>query len=418
MTTPSQIFTAPALPGRTSTNADGTPRTGNPTLDETELLKKIQIEEAGGKALAAQGKYPLQGGAPLSDAVTNVARQAFPTDTPSVAISKWMAANGVTVENDWNALSANQSTLMKGDKPLTLQDLFIPNAPASPAAAPVGGQPAAPSAAPGVTPAQSAAAPAQPAGPIPTKSGGVQIDGIPFEPSRSLAGELQNGDEYVGINAKTNQLEKRYWNEVKGTWSKSPIFQGNEDLGNFQSMRGQNNILGVIPKKDASWAARETAEQAVALGVITPEQLGAARQADLAAGSQETNPGYGDAVQSLLLANQDNIVLAARQKAMQDPRLAKFARGDFSGDAGLPDEAMALAEQMGINRKQFGIPEAGLGEKLPIGLGAVFAPAGYGAAQDTMARGLTEFFKAVQEGRVDPRTLVLRRPSDQPVAAR
>lgn len=429
--TPSQLFTAPALPGRVGADGTsaGTGRVGNLSADETELINRIKLEEAGGKALAGMASYPIEGGVALSDVVTSSARQAFPTDTPSVAITKWMAANGVTIDNDWNALSSNKSTLMKGGKPLTIADLISGNVPSAPAvAAPAGVAPAAPSAAPAVAPAAGAApapaaapstpAPATEAGPTKTANGGVVIDGIPFEPSRSLAAERNHGDQYTGINAKTGQLETRYWDATKATWSKAPVFTGNEDLGNFQSMRGERNFLGVIPMKDASWAADDVAKQALALGAIDPAALEAAKQADLASGESQTHRGYGKNVQKLLLDSQDKIILAQRQKAAQDPRVIKFARGDFTGDAGLPDEAMALAEQIGINRAQFGIPEAGIGESLPAGLGAVFAPAGYGAAQDAMPRGLQLFFQAVRDGRVDPKTLTVRPPAAAPVAAR
>ena len=421
-TTPSQVFTAPAAPGSVSSASSGTGRVGNPTLDEAELLKKIQLEEAGGKALASQAQYPIAGGAAFSDAVTNAARAAYPTDTPSVAISKWMQANGVSVENDWNAFSSNQSILKKGDKPLSIADLLSPGAAA--AAAPTAG--AAPAAAaPGAAPAAapSAPAPAAPAaGPTPTKSGGVSIDGIPFEPSSTLRAERKHGDQYTGINAKTNQLETRYWDEVKGTWSKAPVFTGNGDAADVRRVKGEDTYLGIIPKDSngsgsPAMAAARLIDQGLAAGIIDPQALAAAQAAD--AKAAKTSYRGGGNVNAYLASLGDKFNALDRANVMKDPRVSKFAAGDFSGDAGLPDEAMALAEQMGINRAQFGIPEAGIGESLPLGLGAVIAPAGYGAANETMARGLTEFFKAVRDGRVNPQTLAVRPPSaPQPVAAR
>lgn len=410
MSSPSQVFTAPAAPGSVSGSSSGTGRVGNLSADESEILKKIQLEEAGGKALAGQAKYPIAGGAAFSDAVVAKAREAFPTDTPSVALSKWMLANGVEVKDESNWFSSNESKLQRGGKPLTTSDLF--SAPAgSPAAPAAGGLPAAP--------AGAASAPAAEAGPTRTASGGVVIEGVPFEPSRSLAAERQHGDQYTGINAKTNQLETRYWDANKNAWSKAPVFVGNGDAPDVARIKGEDTILGIIPKDAAAMntAPGRLIEQGRAAGIINEEALATAMAADakVSQGSYRDGGYVRGYLQSL--APQFNSL--ARADAMKDPRIAKFAAGDFSGDAGLPDEAMALAEQMGINRQQFGIPEAGLGESLPGGLGAVFAPAGYGAAQETMARGLKEFYRAVQEGRVDPNSLIVRRPAPaQPVAAR
>jgi hypothetical protein len=469
--TPSQLFTAPALPGRIGADGSttGTGRVGNISADESEILKKIQLEEAGGKALAAMGQYPMAGGVAMSDAVTAAARQDYPNDTPSVAISKWMQANGVTIDNEWNAFSSNQSSLMKGGKALTIADLIsgnVPSAPtlaapasiapdassAAPAAVPAAGPTAAPSPSAPVAPASPAtpapaanvgqsfpgsgtfpamykfpnaattaapaAAPAAEAAPGRTASGGVVIDGTPFEPSRSLAGERNHGDQYTGINAKTNQLETRYWDANKNTWSKNPVFVGNGDAPDVARIKGEDAFLGLIPYDAAAMntAPGRLIEQGRAAGIIDESALAAAVAADakVSKGSYRDGGYVRGYLQSL--APQFNAM--ARTNAMKDPRIAKFAAGDFTGDAGLPDEAMALAEQIGINRAQFGIPEAGIGESLPGGLGAVFAPAGYGAAQEAMPRGLQAFFQAVRDGRVDPRRLTVRPPSAQPVAAR
>lgn len=394
-TTPSQVFTAPALPGRSGTNADGTPRTGNPTLDEAELLKKIQLEEAGGKALAAQAAYPLQGGAPLSDAVTNAARQAFPTDTPSVAISKWMAANGVTVDNDWNALSSNKSTLMKGDKPLTLADLLAPNAPASPApaAAPAaGGQPAAPASASGVAPS----------GVTPTKTGGFIIDGIPFEKGSTLQRELKHGQMKAGFNTLTNKMEVLYWDAENDGWSDTPIGGDPEaaadSAGNFDTYY-QRGLPSVFPQSAKADAEKAILAQAVQMGLVDQNAVAAAQ----ASGT------VGDLISGL--EGQMKQVYATQ--ALRDPRIASYAKGDFLGDKGLPDDAMELADRMGIDRKAYGIPEglnaAGGGDLgnlynsfLQNTPGSLFFP-GYGGTQDAMIAGLKRYFQDVQSGKVATR---------------
>ncbi len=441
--TPSQLFTAPPLPGRVS--SDGTGRTGNLSADETEILNRIKLEEAGGKSLAAMAQYPIAGGAAVSDLVTAAAIAAYPTDTPSVAISKWMASNGVSIDNDWNAFSSNKSDLMKDGKPLAIADLIRaasvkpavsaplikPASPTTPARTYIPGlgmPPYAPAPAAGVAPTggrpvipatQAPAADAtQAGGPQKTANGGVLIDGTPFEPSHSLASERQHGDQYVGINAKTNNLEARYWNANTATWSKNPVFTGNEDDPDVSRIKNEDTFLGVIPNDAKAFNAAPAIliDKGRKAGFIDEAKLATAIAADRKV--EKNSYRKGNNVTSYLRTLASRFNALKRSEIMKDPRVAKFASGDFSGDAGLPDEAMALAERMGMNRKQFGIPDAGLGEGLPLGLGAVFAPAGYGEASETMPRGLQAFFRAVQEGRFDPEKLTVRPPEAKSIAAR
>jgi len=78
--------------------------------------------------------------------------------------------------------------------------------------------------------------------------------------------------------------------------------------------------------------------------------------------------------------------------AMQDPRIAQWAKGNFSGDVGLPDDAMKTAEALGINRQQYGIPEAGWAEKTPLGLGSIIAMKSYGELNKDMPIALQRFY--------------------------
>lgn len=444
--TPSQLFTAPPLPGRVSSDGltTGAGRTGNLSADETEILNRIKLEEAGGKSLAAMAQYPITGGAAISDLVTASAIAAYPTDTPSVAISKWMAANGVSIDNDWNAFSSNKSDLMKDGKPLAIADLIRaasvkpavsaplikPASPPTPARTYIPGlgmPPYAPAPAAGVAPtggqpvipaAQVPAAATQAGGPQKTANGGVVIDGVPFEPSHTLASERQHGDQYTGINAKTGNLETRYWDANTATWSKNPVFTGNEDDPDVSRIKNEDTFLGVIPNDAKAFNAAPAIliDKGRKAGFIDEAKLATAIAADRKV--EKNSYRRGDNVTNYLRTLAPRFNALNRSEIMKDPRVAKFASGDFSGDAGLPDEAMALAERMGMNRKQFGIPDAGLGEGLPLGLGAVFAPAGYGEASDTMPRGLQAFFRAVREGRFDPEKLTVRPPEAKSIAAR
>lgn len=82
--------------------------------------------------------------------------------------------------------------------------------------------------------------------------------------------------------------------------------------------------------------------------------------------------------------------------AMQDPRVAQWAKGNFGGDVGLPDDAMKAAEALGINRQQYGIPEAGWAEKTPLGLGSIIAMKSYGELNKSMPEALQRFYSDLQ----------------------
>lgn len=105
--------------------------------------------------------------------------------------------------------------------------------------------------------------------------------------------------------------------------------------------------------------------------------------------------------------------VAQRKQAIQDPRVADFAKGDF-GENGIPSEALKLAETLGFQRSDYGIGIKGFGEMLPFGTGAVFAPAGYGEATNELPRALQDFFGRVKEGKYDKTTGVVDtgRPAD------
>ena len=105
--------------------------------------------------------------------------------------------------------------------------------------------------------------------------------------------------------------------------------------------------------------------------------------------------------------------VAQRKQAIQDPRVADFAKGDF-GENGIPSEALKLAETLGFQRSDYGIGIKGFGEMLPFGTGAVFAPAGYAEATNELPRALQDFFGRVKEGKYDKTTGVVDtgRPAD------
>lgn len=108
-----------------------------------------------------------------------------------------------------------------------------------------------------------------------------------------------------------------------------------------------------------------------------------------------------------------NTGIAQRKQAIQDPRVADFAKGDF-GETGIPVNALKLAETLGFQRSDYGIGFKGFGETLPLGIGAVLAPAGYGEATNELPRALKDFFGRVKAGKYDKTTGVVDtgRPAD------
>lgn len=108
-----------------------------------------------------------------------------------------------------------------------------------------------------------------------------------------------------------------------------------------------------------------------------------------------------------------NTGIAQRKQAIQDPRVADFAKGDF-GETGIPVNALKLAETLGFKRSDYGIGFKGFGETLPLGIGAVLAPAGYGEATNELPRALKDFFGRVKAGKYDKTTGVVDtgRPAD------
>jgi hypothetical protein len=382
------------------------PRLGGLTLDPAQSTAIAQELAANhGDYGAALQKFGIDPNNIQYEDVT----QARPGVTGS--ISDFFHGGGKTVGKRFKGFMAPGGGVLAAPHPSTPADQFpapqqgqsvIPKLDPS---APIDQAPAAPSQpAPATAPASPQAAPAAPAGDIlPNKQGGLSIKGVDYNPGDQVAASMRHGQATHIIDKRTGQDTVAYWNANTGKYQTKPVFQGNEDLGDFKSMKGENNWLGVIPAKDASRAAGDVAKQALALGVITPEQLAAAQAADGGNAGNQVNPGYGPTVQKLLLDAQDKIVLAQRQKAMSDPRIAQYASGNFgtANSAGMPSDAMALAQQIGINRKQYGIPEAG-----PLGVEA-FTPWGYGEARDAMQASLPAFFQAVRDGRFDPRTLTV-----------
>lgn len=93
----------------------------------------------------------------------------------------------------------------------------------------------------------------------------------------------------------------------------------------------------------------------------------------------------------------------ARQSYLGDPRIDQYASGRFD-EIGIPSDAMRLAELLGINRAAFNIPQRGIAENYPF-IGTIPAMKAHGEATAAMEKALPEFFRAVQEGRFDPKTM-------------
>jgi hypothetical protein len=107
------------------------------------------------------------------------------------------------------------------------------------------------------------------------------------------------------------------------------------------------------------------------------------------------------------------------EEAKRDPRVKSYAKGDFVDDTGLPDNAMELAERLGIDREAYGIPSykgkmttdsrgrryhestlGDLGEAFIQNVPGSFFLPGYKDTQDRMHSGLKAFFSDVLAGKV------------------
>jgi hypothetical protein len=101
------------------------------------------------------------------------------------------------------------------------------------------------------------------------------------------------------------------------------------------------------------------------------------------------------------------------EEAKRDPRVKSYAKGDFLDDKGIPDDALELAERLGIDRAAYGLPQkvdysrngtniAGnmYDDFKGSALGAIFTPSAYSNERAAIESGLKAFFTDLQAGKV------------------
>lgn len=221
---------------------------------------------------------------------------------------------------------------------------------------------------------------------------------VPFDPGAMVASKLQHGQP-TRLKSKdgTQDLGIAYWNAETGKYQSEPIGGGQsnyEDISKQFDRFGQRGMPSFFPR-----SAKEESQ-----GVILQRaaQLGLVDQASVAAAQKNGT------LDNLVYSLEGPIKQLYAKAALQDPRIGDYAQGKWD-DKGLPDNAMELADRMGIDRKAYGIPEglnaAGGGDlgnlynsfiqNVP---GSMFFP-GYGGTQDAMMGGLKKYYQDVQAGR-------------------
>ena len=319
------------------------------------------------------------------------ATQSFPNDPAGVAIQKFMTQNDITSDTaGWSRVDFSQ-----GGKPMDFnalrQKLF--GAQQGPAAAATG------------APGTPLTAGGQPAG---QKPEGFDIEGIPFTAGKNVANERQDGDKYTGVNKATGQLETRYWDAKKNTWSDRPIGGSDGDLEAVSDtegvMRGNRSVFSPngSDQGEKKAAEDEVLKQGLKEGIITKEEYDAVTKFGQVSGSKR------DAAFKVV----EKLKVMFGQEGKRDPRVASFAKGDFLDDKGIPDDALKLAERIGIDRAAYGLPKkvdySGKGTNIAgniwddlrgSAVGPLVNPVGYSEERDAIEKGLKAFFADVQAGR-------------------
>jgi hypothetical protein len=358
--------------------------------------------------------------------IASAATQSFPNDPAGTAIQKFMTQNGISTDTaGWNRVDFKQ-----GGKDMDFEALRTklfgaqPGAAASATGAPgtpiVGG--AAPAAGgPTVAGVVAGGGPAAPA--AGGKKDSFEIEGIPFTKGSNLATERKHGDKYTGVNSSTGQLETRYWDAENKGWSDAPIGGRQEDLDSLNDTKDVLNRKTSLsspngPSNDEMTAAAERViQQGVDAGVITKGESDAQRVIRESE-AESSNPYINDDQPSSPIFNTaDKVVGKLRdmmgKQATRDPRIKSYAKGDFLDDKGIPDDALKLAERIGIDREAYGLPKkvdySGKGTNIAgnmyddfkgSALGAVFTPSAYGNERKAIEDGLKAFFTDVQAGKV------------------
>ena len=344
------------------------------------------------------------------------ATQSFPNDPAGTAIQKFMTQNGITSDTGgWSRVDFSQN-----GKPMDFNALRTKlfGAQQGPAAAATGA-PGTPLTADG-KPADGSVAGVVAGGSTPdgAPAGGVNIEGVPFEPDKVIAKERSHGDEYTGIDKRTGKLTTAYWDAEalngKGAWSDTPIGGRQEDFDKVDQLGKDLNREGGMLTRPPTAEESRTAEDdilklALEKGAISKEEYDAVTKFGQVSGSKRST---AEKVVAKLKVMEG-------EEAKRDPRVKSYAKGDFVDDTGLPDNAMELAERLGIDREAYGIPSykgkmttdsrgrryrestlGDLGEAFIQNVPGSFFLPGYKDTQDRMHSGLKAFFSDVLAGKV------------------
>lgn len=349
------------------------------------------------------------------------ATTSFPNDPAHVAVQKFMAQNGITSDTGgWSRVDFKNSDGSPVDFNALRQRLFgAKPAEAGPAASATGA-PATPAvgggaaAAPGSSVAGVVANGATPAGgPAKKADGSIEIEGIPFTPGSNLATERKHGDKYTGLSKTTGKIETRYWDAEalggKGGWSDTPIGGRQEDfdkVGELEKTAQRRSTNGwnlPATAEEAKGAEDDLLKLAVEKGALSPEEYDAVTKFGQVSGSKR----------STALRVVEKLKAMESEEAKRDPRVKSYAKGDFLDDKGIPDDALELAERLGIDRAAYGLPQkvdysrngtniAGnmYDDFKGSALGAIFTPSAYSNERAAIESGLKAFFTDLQAGKV------------------
>lgn len=420
-----------------------------------DLNRRAKLEEDAVKAVvsgfsAGDSVKPEQ-----AALIASAALATFPNDPPNVAVQKFMQSEGI---KPGSQVFGSTEFLVDG-KPYDFDALRarIFGGQGQPAARPQGQ--AAPQSAPGPTPqGQTGSRVTAGGGQFPestarafmppiaglkdgslagvvsrgAKPSGqkdrIEIEGIPFVKGSRLGSERSHGSKYTGVNAETGQIETRYWDAEKKGWSDQPIGGSQESFDKTLDLQSTLNRETSIfspngPSVDERTAAAEEAiRRALDEGTMTKGEADALR-VTLESQDASTNPFFDENGEGPLIQTGKRAVEGLKRsqgkEAQRDPRVDSYASGDWMGDAGVPQDAMELADKMGINREAYGIPkEVDFGnrntflgtnfhmagnayDKLSRSpLGMVLTPSSYGKHEAAVKSGLMEFFADVRAGKV------------------
>ena len=215
-----------------------------------------------------------------------------------------------------------------------------------------------------------------------------------------------------------------YWNPNRKVFQDAPpVMEGDDELANALShLQGKDDldalggmsgsgkpISSLFRPVGAYEDSLETALQtAVQRGLLRQEDYETAAQMDrqydpvsgkgagglrATSGSQTgkgMTAGYYRA--NLLQSVLPDLMNDQRRAGLADVRIGGWAQGKFNSN-GIPTDALKVAEQMGIDKSRYGIPDD------PVtGIGAMIRPIGYSEDRKAIESGLAMFFSDVMAG--------------------